>query len=104
MNISLLVTSGNGPGECRQGVAHVLQRMEAEAGDTGLGFDCMVEPAGHGPKSAVVLLRGAGADRLAQRWFGTIAWQAQTVCAPGTSGGTGLSGSSPCPPPPIRPH
>ena len=65
--ICLLITSGNGPGECQQAVAGVLQRMQDDADAAGLDLDATTTPTRHGLKSAVVVLHGAGAAAFAAR-------------------------------------
>ncbi|WP_305984070.1 peptide chain release factor H [Roseibium sp. MMSF_3544] len=72
----LLVTSGNGPQECRRAVALVLQKMQKEAQTAELV--CHIEvPIGTGsedPASALVSFSGAAADKFAKRWTGTVQW------------------------------
>jgi len=92
--ISLLVSSGNGPAECRQAVGHVLSQIAREAGETGLDFDESRREADHGPNSAVVVLSGVGAGALAARWIGPVLWRARARSDPSTSARTGLSRSS----------
>ena len=78
---ALLISSGQGPGECRQAVAHVLARLRAEAEALGLDADVTERPAPHGPSSAIVLLSGPAED-LAARWEGVILWRAQSTLRP----------------------
>lgn len=80
--ISLLISSGNGPAECQQAVAGVLTVMREEAEQAGIDFDVSGVATKHGFKSAVVLLGGAGAGGLAQRWRGTIRWRAKSALRP----------------------
>ena len=80
--ICLLITSGNGPGECQQAVAGVLKRMQADADAAGLDLDVSKMPTRHGLKSAVMVLHGAGADTFAARWCGTIRWRAKSTLRP----------------------
>ncbi len=80
--ISLLVTSGNGPAECRLAVGHVLHRMQAEAAHLDITLDVDVADAQHGPKSAVVVVQGAAADAFARGWCGTIQWRARSPLRP----------------------
>ncbi|MGB0900772.1 peptide chain release factor H [Halocynthiibacter sp.] len=72
--MTLLVTSGNGPEECCQAVAHILQRMQAEADEMGADLDISGTPSDHGMKSAVVVVHGPLADRFALAWCGSIRW------------------------------
>lgn len=80
--ICLLITSGNGPGECQQAVAAVLQRMQDDADAVGLDLDTSTTPTRHGLKSAVVVLHGAGAAAFATRWCGSIRWRAKSTLRP----------------------
>ncbi len=72
--ITLLVSSGGGPVECRQAVAHILRAMSREAQTSGVDIDVASEAAPNGPKSAIVRLHADGARELAGRWLGTIQW------------------------------
>lgn len=78
----LLVSSGDGPGECRQAVAHLIARLEQEAGLVGLDVDIAERPAPHGPSSAVVVLTGHGAEAMARDWEGVVLWRNQSVLRP----------------------
>lgn len=80
--ICLLITSGNGPGECQQAVAGVLQRMQKDADAAGLDLDASTTPTRDGLKSAVVVLHGAGAAAFAARWCGSIRWRAKSTLRP----------------------
>lgn len=81
-DICLLITSGNGPGECHQAVAGILHRMQEEAEIAGLELDVSATPAIHGLKSAVVVLYGGGARAFADRWCGAIRWRAKSTLRP----------------------
>lgn len=81
-DICLLITSGNGPGECHQAVAGVLRRMQDEAALAGFDLDASTTPSKHGLKSAVVVLHGAGACAFADRWCGSIRWRAKSALRP----------------------
>lgn len=81
-SISLLITSGNGPAECRQAVAGILERMCVEADTQGIELDISAVEAKHGPKSAVILVHGATANAFAQNWEGTIQWIARSELRP----------------------
>lgn len=79
---ALLVSSGNGPGECRQGVAHLLAKLADEAARLGLDLDMAERPAPHGPSSAVVVLTGRGAAAMAERWEGVVLWRCRSALRP----------------------
>ncbi|MEM8704559.1 MAG: peptide chain release factor H [Pseudomonadota bacterium] len=72
----LLVTSGDGPRECRRAVALVLRRMESEAESQGLRFAAEVcaHARGKDPSSALVTISGSGAEGFVDLWSGTIKW------------------------------
>ncbi|NPD15648.1 peptide chain release factor-like protein [Xinfangfangia sp. D13-10-4-6] len=76
---TLLISSGNGPGECRQAVAHFLAWLEDQVALYGLDLDIAAREGAHGPSSAVVVLGGTGADLLAQQVAGVVLWR----CASG---------------------
>jgi len=74
MSTYLLISSGDGPGECQLAVAHVLSRMRQEADATGIDYSATESPGRDGPASAWVSLGGDGAADLARQWTGTIKW------------------------------
>lgn len=82
MSEALLVSSGNGPGECQQAVAHFLEWLAAEAAIAGLDLDVTERAGLHGPVSAVVVLSGLGADDLAREVEGVILWRCQSSLRP----------------------
>lgn len=82
MSMCLMITSGNGPLECCQAVAGVLDRLLEEAVSLGIDADVSPTPAKHGLRSAIVLLHGADASSFAARWTGTICWRAQSTLRP----------------------
>lgn len=79
---SLLITSGNGPGECEQAVAGILERIREEADATGVELDLSATPGKHGIRSAVLILYGPGSAGFARRWIGTIRWRAKSNLRP----------------------
>ena len=81
--ITLLVSSGGGPVECRQAVAHILRTISQEAQVCGIDIDIAKEPAQKGPKSALVRLHAEGALELAGKWIGTIQWICKSKFRPG---------------------
>lgn len=81
-SVSLLITSGNGPAECRQAVAGILERMCEAADGQGIALDISAIAAKHGPKSAVILVHGPQASTFAHAWEGTIQWVARSQLRP----------------------
>lgn len=79
---ALLVSSGAGPGECRQAVAHLLGRLAEAAAHVGLDIDVAERPAPHGPSSAVVVLTGRGAEAMAGDWEGVTLWRNRSGLRP----------------------
>ena len=82
--ISLLLTSGRGPAECRIALGKVLTAMAAEAAAVGLNLDvaAALAPDAHGPGSAVVVIEGAGAETFARSWIGSVLWVAKSPVRP----------------------
>ena len=82
--VRLLVSSGDGPAECRLAVSHALKRIEREANDKEQ--QCHVTLPDHGksdgPPSALVSLSGDRAAQLATRWIGTVQWISQSPFRP----------------------
>jgi peptide chain release factor len=73
------LSAGRGPCECGWAVAQLLRRLEADAARHGLMTDRVEAVAGDRPgtfRSALVRVRGAGADGFAGSWTGTLCWQA----------------------------
>ncbi|TYC48553.1 peptide chain release factor H [Rhodobacterales bacterium] len=79
----LLVTSGDGPLECRRAVDLALHRMKAEAHQAGLHFEIETETGNDGGiASAVVTLVGEDTDRFARHWSGTVQWVCESPYRP----------------------
>ncbi|MEM0906110.1 MAG: peptide chain release factor-like protein [Pseudomonadota bacterium] len=81
-SVALLVSSGNGPGECRQAVRHTIDAMMSAGEERGLDVDVTERPAPDGPSSAVILLSGAGADAFASGWEGPLLWRCKSALRP----------------------
>lgn len=79
---ALLVSSGNGPGECRQAVAHLLVRLTETAAHLGVAIDIAERAGRHGPSSAVVVLTGPGAEAIARDWEGSMLWRCPSSLRP----------------------
>jgi len=77
-HISLLVTAGDGPGECNQAVRHILDRMQEEAALSDLALSIHRADGKHGPKSAVVVVHGNGRTSFVKSWTGTVQWRMQS--------------------------
>lgn len=71
---SLLLTSGNGPDECRIALKRLVTIMEEEAKAVGLAFKVVSGEATdkHGPASAIVMVEGEGSDVFAKSFVGTV--------------------------------
>ena len=78
----LLVTSGDGPGECQLAVEQVLRALRKAAHAADIGVAIAVNLGKHGPQSASVSLEGRGAAALAAEWEGTVQWIAQSTLRP----------------------
>ncbi len=79
---ALLLSSGNGPAECRQAVGHFVDWLREQATECGVDMDVSARAAPHGPASAVVLLQGKGAGDLARSIEGVILWRCQSQIRP----------------------
>lgn len=79
---ALLLSSGNGPGECRLAVGHLLAHLKGVADTQGLALDTAPRSASHGPSSAVVQVSGAMAETFASHWTGVILWRATSPLRP----------------------
>jgi len=82
MDMCLLITSGNGPGECHQAVAGILGQMRNEAEELAFDLDVSTTPTKHGLKSVVVVLHGVDVEGFANRWCGSIRWRAKSTLRP----------------------
>ena len=80
----LLLTAGRGPGECRIAVQGLSRALLAEAAEARVEAEVIeAEAAPHGLMSALVSLRGDGADALARSWEGTVQWVCPSPLRPG---------------------
>jgi peptide chain release factor len=72
--LNLLITSGNGPTECRIAVAAFLDILCKDAKAKGCDVEVTSgsQPDSFGPKSAVVTLFGPSAHAMAEEYCGTI--------------------------------
>ena len=80
----LLVTSGDGPRECRRAVRHVLRKLEKEASARGLLFfaETLQADPKSDPASALVTVSGRDALQFAKTWTGTIQWTCKSPFRP----------------------
>ena len=75
MNITLQISTAQGPAECQMFARFVLQRLLAEAEQQGIAADVQAAlESKHGILSAVVGLSGTAAEALAEHWLGTVQW------------------------------
>lgn len=83
--IDLLITSGNGPVECRIAVQALLDILEKEAKVRGCLFEASLGdmPDRHGPKSALVSLEGDAAPSMAAEYGGTVKFLFKSPVRPG---------------------
>lgn len=80
----LLITSGDGPRECRRAVSLALARMAQEANRMDLAFavDLPEGAEEDASASALVTLSGDQASALIRRWAGSIQWTATSPYRP----------------------
>ncbi|MFT3995622.1 MAG: peptide chain release factor H [Dysgonomonas sp.] len=79
--IYLQITSGRGPAECCRVVALVLEKILAQARQSGLTAEVIEREEGEMNRtlfSAIVLLEGSKAEDIVSEWEGTIQWIAQS--------------------------
>ncbi|KZL03803.1 MULTISPECIES: peptide chain release factor H [unclassified Pseudovibrio] len=83
-SLRLLVTSGDGPAECRLAIRHTLGAMEKAAKKLGLSMVCDPEISGMSSDAASVevTLSGSGIEAFAKSWHGTIKWTCQSPFRP----------------------
>lgn len=100
----LLLTAGRGPAECRMAVEGLSKILLAEAVGSGVEADVIAaEKAPHGLMSALVSLRGDGAEALARSWEGTVQWICPSPIRPGWGRKNWFIGISRLSPPPPSP-
>ena len=87
--LRLLVTSGDGPRECRLAVARCVRLMEREATRMGLAISVALpddQTLNTAPdndlSSALVTVAGEKAESFAARWLGTVRWTAPSPFRP----------------------
>lgn len=83
--IDLLVTSGNGPVECRIALMSLVEKIQAEARQSGCAVETAFgpQPDQHGAKSALLTLEGAAAASVAAGFCGTIKFVFKSPAHPG---------------------
>ncbi|WNZ53916.1 peptide chain release factor H (plasmid) [Microbulbifer sp. MKSA007] len=83
-SVRLLLSSGDGPAECRLALCHSVATMEKTAKKLGLSFASDPERADLSANvaSAEVTLAGEGAKAFARAWCGTIKWTCQSPFRP----------------------
>lgn len=74
--LRLLVSSGDGPVECRIAVKKTLRALEKETLEMGFSIDVAIadEHQKYGPASALVTIKGEQADKFVRTWVGTVQW------------------------------
>ncbi|MDJ0932053.1 peptide chain release factor H [Breoghania sp.] len=87
--LRLLVTSGDGPRECRLAVTLVVRRMEREVTEMGLRISValpndmrMEDGSAKDVASALVTIDGEHTATLADRWRRTVRWAAPNPFRP----------------------
>lgn len=83
--IDLLITSGNGPVECRIAISALLRILEAEARQQGCSVTVNLGPMPdpHGAKSAIISIEGDAAEQVATGYCGTIRFTFKSPVRPG---------------------
>lgn len=85
MRVDLLLTSGNGPTECRIALVALIREIGAAARTAGCAVEAQhgPEPDRHGPKSAVLTLEGDNAEAAARAFVGSIRYVFKSPVRPG---------------------
>ncbi len=83
--VDLLLTSGNGPAECRIALMALVGIIEAHGRREGCSVEAALghAPDRHGAKSAVLSIEGQGAAALARQYCGTIKFVFKSPVRPG---------------------
>jgi peptide chain release factor len=73
-DVTVIVTSGRGPKECRIVAARVARRLAQEAEACGLSVAHDLPDAAPGATCVLVSIGGDAAEAFAADWIGTIQW------------------------------
>ena len=76
----LLLSSGDGPRECRLALARLRERIAREALRAGLAVEA--EPEVGEPRSVIMSVRGTGARAFAEAWIGGVRWVCRSPFRP----------------------
>ena len=104
MSLTLLISTGQGPGECELAAGHILTRLLADAEAAGTDVDIIRIDGRHGPRSALVTLHGPNAPDIAARWRGTVLWRCPSPLRPGHKRRNWFVGVFDLPDPPAAPQ
>lgn len=74
IDVTLMVTAGRGPVECRFAAAHVARRLAADAEAVGLSLALDLPDGCDEAACILVTFGGPGAETFADGWTGTILW------------------------------
>lgn len=82
--LRLLVSSGNGPAECRRLVSHAVNLMRLEALQANVVVEVTTTEITEktDPASVIVSFFGINGEALAKRWTGTIQWTCKSPFRP----------------------
>ena len=82
-SVTLLISTAQGPAECRLFARFVQQKLLAEAEKQGVAAEVLAETADkHGIFSATLQLSGARAECLSENWLGTLQWICESPLRP----------------------
>lgn len=73
-DVTLFLTAGNGPVECRIALAALIDILGRHAKASACGFEATLgrQPDAFGPKSAVVTVSGKMAEQMVETYCGTV--------------------------------
>ncbi|MDO4247418.1 MAG: peptide chain release factor H [Neisseria sp.] len=81
--VRLLISTAQGPAECRLFARFVLQKLLAEAAEQGVHAEILDETSDkYGIFSASLLLSGGQAECLSECWLGTLQWISESPLRP----------------------
>ena len=82
-SVTLLISTAQGPAECRLFACFVQQKLLAEAAKQGVAAEVLAETTDkHGIFSATLQLSGARAECLSENWLGTLQWICESPLRP----------------------
>lgn len=73
--VTLWLSAGNGPAECREGLVRLICRIRRESEHEHVSVDVKLNGDEESPKSACLILNGENAEGISDKWAGVIRWR-----------------------------